>query len=175
DHSGGAYEATTHLIRMGHRRIAYIATGKSGTTSVEERMNGYEKALFDNGLPSPHSHRLTGAAAAGIEAFLDTHRETTAIFAENSGTGYEVMRTAARLGIAIPEQLSLAFFDDVEYGDMWSVPPTVVIQQDKLIGQEAARLLLSVMANPMQERRKIVLPAELIVRESTRACAEAQE
>ncbi|GGD49454.1 GntR family transcriptional regulator [Paenibacillus nasutitermitis] len=168
DHSGGAYEATRHLLGMGHRHIAYIASGKSGTTSVEERLSGFEKALAEAGITSAPGYRVTDASPSVIEAFLEERQLPTAIFAENSGTGYEIMKTAAMLGIKVPEQLSVVFFDDVEYGAMWAVPPTVVIQQDQLIGQEAARLLLSVIANPMQERRKIVLPTKLLVRESTR-------
>jgi GntR family transcriptional regulator of arabinose operon len=168
DHSGGAYAATKHLIEQGHRQIAFIGSSKRGTMSVEERILGYEKALSDHGLPIHHSHRLLHAEANDIEDFLREHNEITAVFAENSGTGNHIIKIANTLSKSIPERLSLVFFDDYEYSEMSRIQPTVVVQQEEEIGKEAARLLLSLINNPMQEQKKIVLPSHLTVRQSTK-------
>jgi DNA-binding LacI/PurR family transcriptional regulator len=168
DHIGGAYAATKHLIEQGHQQIAFIASGKYGTISVEERLIGYEKALSDHGLPIHHSLRLLQAEAKKIENFLREHNEITAIFAENSGTGNQVIKSAVKLNVLIPDQLSLVFFDDYEFSDMSRILPTVVVQQEEEIGREAARLLVSLIDNPLQERKKIVLPSHLVVRQSTK-------
>jgi GntR family transcriptional regulator of arabinose operon len=168
DHSGGAYVATKHLIEQGHHQIAFITSSQHGTISVEERLVGYEKALSDHGLPIHHNLRLLHAGAIEIESFLMEHNEITAIFAENTGTGNNVIHIAAKLNLPIPERLSLVFFDDFEYSELSRIPPTVIVQQEEEIGKEAARLLISLINNPMQERKKIVLPSHLIVRQSTK-------
>jgi GntR family transcriptional regulator, arabinose operon transcriptional repressor len=169
DHSGGAYAATKYLIEQGHQQIAFITSSQHGTISVEERLIGYEKALSDHGLPIHHSLRLLHAGANDIENFLREHNEITAVFAENTGTGNHVIQNAAKLNLAIPERLSLVFFDDFEYSELSRIPPTVIVQQEEEIGKEAAKLLISLINNPMQERKKIVLPSHLIVRQSTKA------
>jgi GntR family transcriptional regulator of arabinose operon len=167
DHSGGAYAATKHLIGQGHKQIAFIASSQSGTISVEERLLGYEKALSDHGLPIHHSLRLLQAGPPVIADFLLEHKEITAVFAENTGTGNQVIQIADKLNLTIPDRLSLIFFDDFEFSELSRIPPTIIVQQEEEIGKEAARLLISLINNPMQERKKIVLPSQLIVRQST--------
>lgn len=67
----------------------------------------------------------------------------------------------------MPEDISVIFFDNYEMSALSTIPPTCVSQEEREIGKEAARLLVSVMNDPYQDRRKILLPPRLIVREST--------
>lgn len=181
DHAGGAFDAISHLIDLGHRNIAYVSIHGKPTTSLQDRRAGYEKALAAHRLPIGESFvrfendrdaevpgRSPDRAIAQLRDFLSRHRgQTTAVFAATSLSGIAVMRAAAELGIAVPSMLSVVFFDDVEGAELHRTAPTCVVQQERALGVEAAKLLLSVIDDPQQERRSIVLPTRLIAREST--------
>ena len=186
DNAGGAYEATAHLIGLGHRHIGYIAMHGSPTTSLEERQGGYERALADHRLPigptlvhyATDEVRRTNETdavlldpfavhAESIRVFLQRHPEVTAIFAATTHGGMAAMQAAADLGLQVPGQLSVVFFDDFAYSPFSRIPPTCIVQQETELGTEAAKLLLSVIGNPLQERRKITLPTRLVRRQST--------
>ncbi|RXZ80512.1 GntR family transcriptional regulator [Paenibacillaceae bacterium] len=167
DHFGGAYQATRHLIELGHQNIGFLSFSAPATASKEERISGYEKALAEARLPIMHQHRQQFKNVQDIVVFLEKHPEITAIFAENAGTGQILYKAAKIMGISIPEELSVIFFDDFEYPNLAETPPSIVLQQVEGIGSESAKLLLSIINNPTQEKQKILLPTELLLRSST--------
>lgn len=195
DNAGGAYEATSHLINLGHRRIAYISGHARQTTSLEERLAGYEKALADHQLPigprfnhffaeehkplngtdDNHPDSQLDRMSANIRKFLAQNPDVTAVFAAGIHSGIAAMKAAEHLGLQVPEQLSVLFFDDYEFSSFSRIPPTCIVQQEEQLGIEAAKLLLSVINNPLQERRKITLPTRLLLRSSTAPPPAANE
>ncbi|MFD0711477.1 substrate-binding domain-containing protein [Paenibacillus sp. GCM10027626] len=188
DNVEGARVATAHLISLNHRKIGFLSTSYPGTTSLEDRLAGYEKALAEHNIPVEHRLRLTHFAPEPmnailnegiadetskkeIQTFLKENPDITGVFAVNSSVGLTLMEAALELGIRVPEQLSVVFFDNYEFAPWSSIPPTCISQVEYDIGKESVRLLISVMENPKQVRRKIVLPNKLIVRKSTAPCA----
>jgi len=183
DNAGGAFDATNHLIELGHSNIAFISHHVRKTTSLEDRLAGYEKALSKHHIPIDHQRCLieffdeTPLKAEqnfaerdmkfGIRAFLERNPDVTAVFAATSGSGLAVLEVAEELGKQVPEQLSVIFFDDYEHSELSRIPPSCIVQQEKEIGTESAKLLLSVIDNPLQERRQLTLPTRLVVRNST--------
>jgi GntR family transcriptional regulator of arabinose operon len=179
DHAGGASDAVSYLIEQGHTKIAYVAVHGRTTTSLEDRLSGYERALASHHIPIDHQRclfelladrQLDGAVPetkALVRAFLERNPETTAVFAATVASGLAVLGAAEEMGIRVPEQLSVLFFDDYEYSSFSRIPPSCVVQQEQEIGAEAARLLLSVMDDPSQERKKVLLPTRLVLRKST--------
>lgn len=179
DHSGGAFDATSYLIEQGHSNVAFVAVHGRTTTSLEDRLTGYERALAKHSIPLDHQRCLyelledrqreddPKETKAIVRSFLERNSEVTAVFAATTANGLAVMEAAEDLGIRVPEQLSVIFFDDYLYSSLSRIPPSCVVQQEQAIGEEAAKLLLSVMDNPLQERRKIVLPTRLVLRQST--------
>lgn len=163
DHFGGAYEATNHLIQAGHTRIAFLTAPPKGTSSMEDRLEGYRRALADHGIPSDPRLVFTNTDPLQIEKFLRESTDVTAVFALNSTLGLKVIAAAERLEFPIPEQLSVIFFDDLEHSSRWAKRPTCILQQEEEIGIQAMKLLLSLAENPEQERKKIVLPPRLVV------------
>jgi DNA-binding LacI/PurR family transcriptional regulator len=166
DHEGGAYEAIRYLLGMGHRRIAFISTPYRETTSLEDRLAGYERALAEQRLAVDHELRLFRTDRASIRAFLERRPDITAVFAANAGVARDVILAAEELRLPIPQKLSLLFFDDYENADLSAVPPTVIDQQEKQLGCEAVRLLLALIQDPFQPRKRITLPTRLVVRSS---------
>jgi GntR family transcriptional regulator of arabinose operon len=183
DNVEGAREVTTYLIENGHRQIGFISTAYQGTTSIEDRLVGYERALAENQIPVEHRLRLVhfdaeqvnivlkegkgdSSTKEEIKAFLKQNPDITAVFAINAAVGLTVIEAAKDMNILVPEQLSVVFFDNYELSSLSSVPPTCISQEEKVMGEEAARLLDSIIQNPKQERRRIITANKLIVRNS---------
>lgn len=184
DNVKGAFDAVSHCIQQGHRHIGFISTHTEGTSSIEDRLTGYEKALSEHGILIDRHLRLTeldskqvneilreGASHAAskerIKTYLETNPGLTAVIAVNSAVGLTLMEAAKELSIQVPEQLSVVFLDDFELSAFSAIPPTYVNQEEYTVGREAVKLLVSVMENPRQKRRKIVVPTRLIVRASS--------
>lgn len=171
DHFGGASDAVAHLIGLGHERIGFVSVHGKPTTSLRDRQLGFEQTLARHRLSRGETltvyEREDKDAAQAIRSFLERLPRMTAIVAATFHSGTMVLETAAALGLRVPEQLSVVFFDDAEYASLHRVPPTCVVQQERQLGVEAAKLLLSVMDDPLQERRRVTLPTRLAVRGSS--------
>jgi GntR family transcriptional regulator, arabinose operon transcriptional repressor len=184
DNFRGSYEAIQHLVTLGHTQIGMISTMYQGTTSIEDRIAGYEKMLTDADIPINHNLYLLNLHRKGetaekdeknkkaIQSFLQKNPEMTALFLVTPDL--EVLEIAIDYGLRVPDELSIIMFDDYSYSHLFSVPPSCVQQQGGKIGQEAAELLVSTIENPDQKRKKIFIPTQLVIRQSTATCKEKQ-
>jgi len=172
-HSSGALLATSHLLELGHHRIAAI-TGPPGWMATEERLNGYQAAFAAAGaLPDP---RLVVGSNFEIEGgreaagpLLDGPDPPTAIFAFNDQLAIGAMQAAHARGIRIPEQLSIVGFDDTAEAEIVTPGLTTVRQPLAEMGRMAVSLLTRLLGNQRLEALHVELATRLIVRESTAA------
>lgn len=184
DNVAGAFDATVHCIEQGHHKIGFIATHPEGTTSIEDRLAGYEKALSEHGILIDRHLRLIDLDSAQVNhilhegtshsaskeqiiRYLQKNPGLTAVIAVNSSVGLTFMEAAKQLSIQIPQEMSVVFLDDYELSAFSAIPPSYVDLEEYTVGREAAKLLASIMENPQQKRRKIVVPTRLVVRSST--------
>lgn len=167
DHYRGAYEAVRHLLERGHRRIGYVTYKAYGTTSLEERLDGYRQALSDWGVVYDKSCLLELSDPAEMADFLRVQDDITALFIAQGELSRLVLEAAEQCGRTVPKQLALVRFDDYEAAADARLPLTCVAQQGELIGQEAISRLLSIIADPRQERQLIRLPTKLVIRASS--------
>jgi GntR family transcriptional regulator of arabinose operon len=184
DNVKGARDAVNHLIGLGHSKIGFVSTCNKGTSSIEERLAGYERALADHNQPIEHRLRKMNFAMERVnaiwqhgecdeeineemQAFIAQNPDMTALLAANAALGYSAIQAAEKLGLRVPDDLSVVFFDDYELSSFSRIPPTCIHQQEYVLGKEAAELVVSIVENRLQERRKIVVPTKLIVRQST--------
>ncbi|QTH41612.1 GntR family transcriptional regulator [Cohnella sp. LGH] len=167
DHYAGAYEATEHLLRLGHRRIAFVTSPYSGTTSLEERLEGYRQALNDYGVMFDRGRVIESVEPERLGAILNEQPDLTALFAANEEIGLIAMRMAEAYGRSVPQHLSVIFFDDYDHSQYARIPPTCVAQQGEEIGVQAGRRLLSLIGDPLQDRAMLRVPTKLIVRASS--------
>jgi DNA-binding LacI/PurR family transcriptional regulator len=167
DHRSGAHAATAHLLRHGHKRIAFVTTPIAGTSSLEDRLEGYKQALAEAMLPFDQRLVLTELHERRLAQFFRVNRDITAAFAVNAGIGLRVIDAVEAAGLRVPEDVSVAFFDTYDYASHARIPPTCVVQQEEEIGRQAAELLLAVIRNPGRERRQIVLKPVLVEGRST--------
>jgi LacI family transcriptional regulator len=168
----GARRLVEHLIALGHRRIALVTD--SGTVSTaRERLLGYREALGEAALgfapelvveSSAIDRHLAREAAARV---LDLRDPPTAVFAVNNVAALGVVEAAREKGLAIPGDLGLVCFDDIEYAALPDPFLTVFAQPAETFGTVALQLLLDRIAGREEDRdRRVVLPGELVVRRS---------
>ena len=171
DNESAAHEAVTHLVRLGHRRIAVIG-GPPDAATARDRLRGYERALGEARIPVlPELVRegdfREAAGLAMTRALLDLAEPPTAIFAVNNLTTIGVLGALRERGARIPAEISLVGFDDVPTGELLEPPLTVVRQPTYRVGAQAASLLIRRLREPDAAIREVVLNATLVVRGST--------
>lgn len=182
DNVGGAYAAVAHLATLGHRRIAFVSTDNLTTTSVAERLQGYQQALAAFGMPLdsalvcadlPVASRWSTDLRAGVRdhveriaRFLERERPT-AVFTLHDYLAADVLDAATARGLRVPDELALATFDDDPPAARLPVPLTAVRQPREQLGRLAARLVVDRIEGRRTETARIVLPTELVVRRSS--------
>ncbi|AQZ61838.1 Transcriptional regulator, LacI family [[Actinomadura] parvosata subsp. kistnae] len=167
----GGLTATRHLLELGHRRIAII-TGPDSALSSRARLDGYRTALDMAGVPA--DPELIGRGDFLIEGGLAAaHRmlclpdRPTAIFATNDGQAIGVYHAAHRLGLRIPDDLSVVGFDDLP-SMRWAIPPLTTVRQPlSQMAAAATRMLLQLANGEELAQSRIELATELVVRDST--------
>jgi LacI family repressor for deo operon, udp, cdd, tsx, nupC, and nupG len=165
------FDATDHLLTLGHTRIGMI-TGPLAEDCSQDRSQGFENALAAHSLGPQADWIIEGdwSAKSGYDAlmtFAQSGNMPSAIFAQNDNIAVGALRAARDLDLAVPEQLSVIGVDDIPMA-AYTAPPLTTIKQDFLmIGQEAARLLIQVVEEPEAPCRHLVLPAEMLIRRST--------
>ncbi|QHW31068.1 substrate-binding domain-containing protein [Paenibacillus rhizovicinus] len=169
DHYGGAYELTKYLIAAGHAQIGFVSEEMAGVMSREERYQGYIQAHLDAELPfnraliySDYSNK-----EADLETFMRGAAAMTAVFCSNDYVALEVMKTAHRIGIEVPKQLSVAGFTDSRMNGLLPVPLTSVRKPAGELGRACIDLLIRMLdAPPGSDVPSVKLPTKLIVRDS---------
>jgi LacI family transcriptional regulator len=168
DNVHAADAMTTHLISIGRRRIGYI-TGTPRNVAAADRLAGYRRAMERAGLNS-HDLVVVGdfnapSGAAGAGRLIDLGVD--AIFAANDSTALGALETIAGRGLRIPEDIALAGFDDLEFAVQLDPPLTTVRQGVRQQGAEAVSNLFQLIEDPTGSPRRVLLPTELVIRQST--------
>jgi LacI family transcriptional regulator len=164
DNVGGARQATHHLLRHWHRRIAFIGD-RPETFSAAERLEGYRQALASGGIwLDPELIRMgvqdVEAAHKAAANLLSLNSPPTAIVAAGSRLAAGALRAHERTGIA------LVGFNDLDLPDLQKTPLTTVSCAPGDIGSSAISLLLARLAGTAETVQKIVVPAVLTARGS---------
>jgi len=168
DNDMAADAITTHLVSLGRTRVGHI-TGTRGTVAGEDRVTGYLRAMRRAGLATDDLlvdgdfNRPSGAA--GAAELLD--RGVDAIFCGNDATAVGALETIRARGLRLPDDVALAGFDDLEFAAHLDPPLTTVRQGVRQQGMEAARVLLQLVDDPTRSPRRVLLPTELVIRQSS--------
>ena len=173
DNIQGALLATSHLIHLGHTNIAFIG-GDIDHPSWIDRLKGYKQALENAGIPLKHNLIVTNDKYQGRQSGFISARtlfskknNITAVFAANDAMAIGVLNYLKDNGYKIPQDVSLIGFDDIE-ADLMLSPTLSTIRVPKIeLGAEALKLLVNSVKSKKSLSKKILVPVELIVREST--------
>jgi len=171
DDEQGGFRAAEHLIILGHSRIAMLLPGPLEIQFSAARFAGYRRALTRYGIPLDESlvasgELLENVAEKAMGRMLDLPEPPTAVFAGNDTQAIGAMRAARSRGLAIPADLAVIGFDDTTAARQ-SVPPLTTMRYPHYrVAAEGARMLIRKILRPEIVPESIVLPAELVIRES---------
>lgn len=173
DDQRAAREMTEHLLDLGHRRIGHIAGHPDHIASLLRRQ-GYEDAIMSRGLPRPDDGLVMEGrfdfrlALANAEKMLSVESRPTAIFAASDDMAAAAYMAAGKLGLSIPEEISIAGFDDVPIAETIWPSLTTVAQPFMGMAVEAVRVLSGQTPHMSSPNRAemIVVPHAITVRGS---------
>jgi len=173
DNAHGARMCIQHLLSRGHRRIGLLG-GSPGVETAQLRLDGYQQALADARLPVDlklvrhGDFRLDSGYRLSKEMLLETS-PPTALFASNAMMGFGALKAIHELGLRCPEDVALAVFDEVPFGDVIQPRLTVVSQPAYEMGRLGTELLIARLEGREQSPNPVhlTLAPELLVRHST--------
>lgn len=176
DDRQAAYDMTRHLLALGHRRIGFII-GNPDQSASAERLSGFHQAVREAGGAETMVVQGDFSYASGLmagEQLLSAPVPPTAVFASNDDMAAAVVSVAHRRHLDVPEDLTVAGFDDTTVAVTLWPPLTTVHQPVRDLAAEALGLLTSeIQGGPNAERGVRILPHGLVERQSTAILRDA--
>ncbi len=169
DNAGGTRTAVEHLIRHGHRRIGLIGTHPDSPPSVLERRVSFLNLMGAFGLSRAYvedSELSYDAGDLSLRRLLQRAPEVTAVFASADLVAIGALNAARSLGIAVPENLSIIGFDDIDSASVVTPALTTVHVHKTRMGSLGVCQLLSRVAEPLQPKVTISVSTRLVERDS---------
>jgi LacI family transcriptional regulator len=162
---------THYLASMGHKRIAFV-TGHPSHKAVGNRFLGYKDGLRQSGLRFSEMMVAAGdnsisSGEACAEKLLNRKQRPTAIFAANDDMAAGVLRVAGKMGIKVPQDLSVAGCDDIALARQMYPSLTTIRQPLEAMAERATLAIIGNSRNDAPSQGMEVVPATLQIREST--------
>lgn len=171
DNLDGGYLATRYLIGKGHKRIAHIS-GPLHFQSAMDRLEGYQKALFEAGLPYESELVITGdyywkSGYVAAREILQRCLGCTAIFTANDTMAFGALQAIKESGLSVPQDFAVIGYDDIEFAKLMNPTLTTIRQPRFEMGKLALSSLLSILEDSeRQENIKVRFTPELVERDS---------
>jgi len=173
DNESGGYQATRHLLELGHKVIGCI-TGPNFLSPSMQRVEGYKKALIDYGVAVQNNLIKNGdfhfkGGGEAMEALLIDNPGLSAVFALNDMMAIGAMRVARNHNLRLPYDLSIIGFDDIELAKFVTPSLSSISQPIKELSSYAVNLLIERIEGhrEINENKRIVLSPTLANRDST--------
>lgn len=177
DDVDGARRVTRHLLSLGHQHIAYIGNSNANRIN-EDRLLGFRAEMQKSGI-SVNDQWIINCDGSeiedgvqGVQRLLDIESHPTAIFCFNDLMAIGVLSELNQRKIHVPDEISVAGFDNIPYSAFTTPPLTTFDQPKKLIGTEAAQLMLNILENSVEEGKlepvTHIMRGHLLVRGSTK-------
>jgi len=176
DDVDGGRQACGHLVRLGHKKIAYLGDASSGRTT-QERLSGYRQVMVEAGLviKPEFIHHVSGNSPAqgldAVEYFINLPIKPTALICYNDMMAVGVVKGLRLAGMQVPSDISVTGFDNILYSDYTFPPLTTIDQPKRFLGAEAARMMLEQLSSTtgsIQSGARIKrLKGMLLIRQST--------
>ncbi|TQV66721.1 LacI family transcriptional regulator [Exilibacterium tricleocarpae] len=172
DNRAAGRAVTRHLVELGHRRIGVI-TGPTDSPIVRDRMAGFQDVLTEAGIAADAGLIANGdfsmaSGANGAKALLAAVAPPTAVFCFNDEMAIGAMHAFRYAGLKVPEDMSVAGFDNIDYASFTNPPLTTINQPAEELGRHSMNALYRLMKGESLEVSRIMLSFTLMVRDSTR-------
>ena len=171
DNRAAAKAMTEHLINLGHTRIAMIK-GPQASPLTRERLAGYQDALTSHGIAFDDSLLYPGdfTLHSGYQAARSIIRAgslPTAVFCENDETALGALQAFKAAGLRIPDDMSVAGFDDIAFAAYSDPPLTTISQPAEEFGRTAVLQLIELLNQRITKAPRTIMPFDLVIRKST--------
>jgi len=171
DHAGGSVQMMAHLLALRHRRIGFVF-GVAGPPLGQERLTAYCEALWRSGVQDAealveHCGVTIEEGYRATQRLLDRSPRPTAILVINDLLALGALRAVDERGLRIPQDISVAGFDDIPMARYVNPPLTTVRVHADKVGRTAMRMCFDRMHDPDRPTQSVCLPAELVLRGST--------
>jgi DNA-binding LacI/PurR family transcriptional regulator len=177
DQADGARQVVEHLLGLGHETVWHVA-GPTDWLEADGRLDGWRKALTAAGRPVPEPLVGDWSPRSGYDAGrrLAEVPGLTAVFVANDQMALGLLRAFTVLGIRVPDQISVAGFDDIPEAEFFNPPLTTVRQDFGEVGRRSIEILLRrVESGAELGHEQSVVPARLVVRDSSGHAAGAKQ
>lgn len=167
---------TSHLLSLGHRRIAFIA-GPERNADAAERRRGFRDGLGPAAKGSEVAGEFTEESGyAAMQQIVRANPRPTAVFAANDSMAIGALHALRDAQLSVPHDIAVAGFDDIPIARFLSPPLTTVRVDIAELGKRAVEELLKTLDGTAERRRKEqVIATELVVRESCGAALAAEK
>ena len=177
DYAKGIEEAISHLVSLGHRKIAYVG-GPSHLSSAVKRLEAFGSSVAHQlpraGRPAIYEgdFRLESGRSAARE-MLDEGELPTAVVVANDMMALGLMQEFRERGLHVPEDISIVGFDDIAFAALSNPPLTTVRLPRADLGREAVEALLATITDPERQGVEVNVPTYLVLRDSTGPARDA--
>ncbi|MGE5839318.1 MAG: LacI family DNA-binding transcriptional regulator [Deltaproteobacteria bacterium] len=168
-----ANSMTEYLIRLNHERIGLILGPYTKVRRAKRRLEGYKAALSENNLTFDprlviEKHPTLQEGKEAMLKLLSMRNPPTAVFAASDMLAVGALAAARERGVRVPEDISVAGFDDIDFAAFSNPPLTTVRVPASEMGEKAVEVLMEMIEGNAEEVRQISLETKLIVRGSCR-------
>lgn len=165
------YDMTKYLVGKGHEKIAFIMTSEDDTVLEMERLSGYEDALSENNIKLEKTLIKNGGTTyekgyESMKELLDDNIIPDAAFVTGDEAAIGAINAICDAGYKVPEDISVAGFNDVKIAKMYRPKLTTVYQPLYDMGAVAMRMVIKMINKEILEEKKIELPYRIVERES---------
>jgi DNA-binding LacI/PurR family transcriptional regulator len=166
-----ATEATNHLLKLGHQRLAHISYAPFEFRGALDRLAGFRAALESHGLPIEDRFVVEGAfdSESGFQAMrklLKRKTHPTALFAGNDTIAIGAMAAIRDAGLSVPHDIAVVGFDDLPFAAYVSPRLTTIRSHATEQGEHAARAAIELLEGTHVGMQRDIVPLELVIRES---------
>jgi DNA-binding LacI/PurR family transcriptional regulator len=170
NHQQGAYDVTTHLLNLGHATVHHIS-GPPEWNPSQLRIDGWRRALTDAGRPVPPPAAGDWTPRSGHHAAREIlSDDVTALFVSSDAMAVGALAASRELGRRVPDDLSIAGFDDDPIAEFLDPPLTTVKFDAVKLGPVMVRLALEQLSSSIDPAPSVHLDVELVIRNSTGPC-----
>ncbi len=171
DNQAAACRAVTHLLKLGHRRVACVTNGPLQYISAMERLLGYRQALTEAGLPYDETLVRYGdfdmeSGYRVMQSLLETNPKPTAVFVASDVVAFGAMKAIRERGLRIPDDLAVVGFDDLPMARYITPSLTTVRLPAIEQGEQGGRMLIDLISGKVPAEAQVYLETELVVRQS---------
>jgi LacI family repressor for deo operon, udp, cdd, tsx, nupC, and nupG len=170
NHQKAAYQATKHLIKLGHQQIGMV-NGPEESIITRDREKGFRQALETYRIPIQEEWICFGSfgiqqGKGYIQRLLNNDFYPTAVFAGNDELAVGVIQEAKQQGLDVPQDLAVVGFDDQDIATIIEPNLTTIKQPIEQLGEKAMSLLIDTLHGNKNISKKMILETKLIIRES---------